>query len=263
MNFTATGTYGARFRHGDGANANYLPYNSTSYYTIDTSSNGKYTCNYPQETAFIWFNKHAFVIQQFNGSHMVTMGVFGYDASDANEYQYTQIGSAKHAPFASIHSYMRTSVWNTGSADNTTYERLFIGANSYLAPDNSVETATQGPSVNYHNSYSAADNNYYMSMTPNLYKNVYPLRTSTGHIHQLIPAYMDPHFNGDLTSYPFNGRFKTLYRTSDNIAAPGTTLTYDGTQYAVWMPWKSGSSHGSSNNVQNTCFLIPTTVDGS
>ena len=39
LNVTATGTYGLRFRAGDGNNANLAPYNSTSYYAVSTSTN--------------------------------------------------------------------------------------------------------------------------------------------------------------------------------------------------------------------------------
>ena len=102
-----------------------------------------------------------------------------------------------------------------------------------------------------------------MALNPLPVRNVYPLRTSTGHIHQLIPVYVDPHFNHDTAAYPFNGRMKTLYRTTDDIAAPGSLITHDGTQYAVWNVYKTGSSWGSANNIQNMCYLIPTTVGGN
>lgn len=259
--YTATGTYGCRFRVYDGASNYGLPYNSTSYYTYSSSTNYLYSCDYPNETAYIWANKHSFVIQQFNGSYMTCLGVFGHDASAANEYQYDQIGSARHGPFVSMGSYMYTSRWNTGNYDNTTYDQFWVGTQSYLNPGQSTGTSTN-LNTSYNLGYSDTTDSYYMSLTPQPWKNVYPLRTATGHVHQLIPVYADPHNCGDTSAYPFNGRLKSLYRTSDDIAAPGTTLTYDGTQYAVLMPYKCGGNPGGTINTQNMCYLIPTTVDG-
>ena len=260
--YVTTGTYGLRFRAGHGTGGNLQPYNSTSYYSVDTTANRKYFPNWPQETTLIWANKHSFVIQIYNGSYMTTLGTFGYDASAANEYQYDTIGSGKHGPFVSMGSHMRTSIWNTPNVDSTTYEMFWVGASTYLNPSQS-EQASTNISGSYHRGVNFTDNQFYMSLNPVPVRNVYPLRTSTGHIHQLIPVYADPHFNHDTASYPFNGRMKTLYRTTDDIAAPGSLITHDGTQYAVWNVYKTGSSWGSANNIQNMCYLIPTTVGGN
>ena len=259
---TATGTYGLRFRAGNGTGGNLQPYNSTSYYSVTTDANRKYHPNWPQETTLIWANKHSFVIQIYNGNYMTTLGTFGYDASAANEYQYDTIGSNAHGPFVSMGSHMRTSIWNTPNGDSTTYEEFWVGASTYLNPAQSVQAFTNR-SGSWHRGVNFNDNQFYMALNPLPVRNVYPLRTSTGHIHQLIPVYADPHFNHDTASYPFNGRMKTLYRTTDDIAAPGSLITHDGTQYAVWNVYKTGSSWGSANNIQNMCYLIPTTVGGN
>lgn len=260
--FTATGTYGFRARTSDGANTNLVPMNSTSYYSMTSSSNNKYTCNFPQETILIWANKHAFVIQMYNGTRMSTHGVFGYDASAGNQYQYDVLGSSAHAPFISMGSHMVVSRWNSGTYDNSTNDRFWIMANTYKAPDQSNESFTTIAGTDYHTGYSVGLGSAYMYMQPDIWSNCYPLRTSTGHTHQLIPQYVTGHHNSEATGYPFTGRLKTLYRTSDDIAPPGTIITYDNTDYAVFMPYKCGASSGNTNNTQNLCFLIPTTVDG-
>lgn len=263
--WTATGTYGTRFRYADGNGSNERPYNSTAYYTTGGSANQKYISDFPNETFLIWANKHAFVIQQFNTSYMTTMGVFGYDASSANEYQYDSIGNQRHGPFISLGSYMYTNRWNTGVADETAYDRFWVGANAFNAPDQSYQGVAaildNTSTTNVHGGYSVSLDNEYLYINPGIWQNVYPLRNATGHTHQLIPTYIG-HNNDDADSYPFNGRFKTLYRTSDDIAAPGASITFDGTTYANLMLYKTGAASGNAANTQNACFLIPTTVDG-
>lgn len=258
---TATGSYGLRFRVGDGVGQNLIPYNSTSYYAYNTSTDSFYDPNWSTEVTYIWANKHAFVIQQYNDAHMTTQGTFGYDASAANEYMYDNIGSQRHAPFVSIGSYMDLPRWNSAVKDLSGGDFFWVGASSYNTPDEDFQGSTP-LDVNYSLGWQRSDISYYMSIYPTPYKNVYPIKTATGHIHQLIPAYADPHHNHDQLSYMFNGRLKTLYRTSDDIAPPGSTLTHDGIQYAVWMPYKTGSSHNDGDNIQNACYLIPTTVGG-
>lgn len=262
---TAGGTYGLRFRVGNGGNDHLWPYDGTSSYTMSTSTNHDYDPDFGNETTLIWANKNCFVIQIANGTDMHTIASFSHSANAGNEFMYDMHSDAagEHGPFIEIASFMQVARWNTQVQENTTYDKFAVGTNTYISPTQQSQTNKH---TNYASSYSAgsaiSQQNHYMSLFPSPYRHMYPIRTATDYIHQLVPVYIEPHMNDDAEAYPFNARLNSLYRTTDDIGSPGSTITYNGTAYAVWMPWKSGDLSGNAGNKANTCFLIPKTVGG-
>ena len=263
---TAGGTYGLRFRVGNANEDHLWPVDSTSSYTMTTGSNQDYDPDFGNETTFIWANKNCFVIQIANGTDMHTIGSFSHAANAGNEFMYDMHTDAagEHGPFIEIGSFMQVTRWGTQVQENTTYDRFGVGTNTYMSP---TQASITNRHTNYASNYSAggtiSQDNHYMSLFPSPYRHMYPIRTATDYIHQLVPVYIEPHMNDDAESYPFNARLNSLYRTTDDIGSAGSSITYDGTTYAVWMPWKSGDFSGNNYNRANTCFLIPKTVGGN
>lgn len=251
---TATGTYGMRFRTYS-ANGSYgLPYNSNSYYAATTSSNDKFDVNFQQMTTHIWMNKNHFTIQVQSGTEVLTHGVWAGDAGDWSKYYYDNT-SSQYCPATVINSFYRKSVLDNITPDSTTYEHLHIGQ-QYALNTNNTTFSTPSYSQSYQQGYSQSTSQNYSTLNPLPYKNVRPLKTATGHNHQMIPVFLDPHFNSPTTGFDAFQRLKGLWRTSDNIDANAAEITFNSVKYNVIMLHKSGASLGNSNNTETGCYLI-------
>lgn len=251
---TATGTYGMRFRTGSANGSYQLPYGSTSYYAATTSSNDKFDVNFQQMTTHIWMNKNHFTIQVQSATEVLTHGVWAGDAGDWSEYYYDNTAS-QYSPATVINSFYRTSVLGTTTYDSTTYDYLHIGQ-QYGLNTNNTTFSYPTFSHSYQQGYSQNTNQNYSTLAPLPYKNVRPLKTATGHNHQMIPVFLEPHFNSTTTSFDAYQRLKGLWRTSDDIDANAAEITFNSVKYNVIMLHKSGGTSGNAANTENACYLI-------
>jgi len=99
-----------------------------------------------------------------------------------------------------------------------------------------------GYNFNYDESYS-----YYGTTLPEPRRRIFPLKSSTGTIHPLIPMVWFGHANGGANSGNFNtgdprvSRMLDMYRTSEETFQNGDIVTDNGVKYRV-LKWNKGGS---------------------
>lgn len=259
------GTYGIRGRTGNYNGANQFPVNSDIYYTISTSSNHKISGTLLYEPCIhIWLTPQWFCLQivrpestSNNSEH--TFGLFDYPTND----YVTSSFASNSLYYPGIHwSTATRNSYDSGDPSNPQCGIVF-GHSDYIAADGSNQTITEQSATSYNDGYSSTTNSKYMSPFPKPWINQWVSPTTTGAAHQKVPVYCEAGMNNQF-SFPMSTRLLGLHRTTDDFASTGTLVTVDGQQYAVMMSHKAGGPlYNSTVAIENACYLIPTTLNGS
>lgn len=258
--WSATGSYGFRLRTGNRSNGNLLPYPSTNYYqSAFTSSSYKTDFRPAYTTIFIWLEEDYMAIQavESNYNYSIFIGSFDQPRSEYAEYAFDQDSDFPCA--VTVSALCHTSYNNTV---NSSYNSIEVSTHDY-ADELGGNRAYPG---NYNAGYSyfsgfAFNEGYEMftiNPAPGCTVDQTPISGGVG--HQLIPVFSSNRGGGSsVGNYPIIARLKGLYRTSDEFASTGTSITYGGNNYRVCMMHKCGSTLGDAQNVINACYLLPVT----
>ena len=254
---TATGTYDWRARMASAGGTNLVPTNSTSGYTVTTSNTQTMDVDYNQvPTCFMWISESIFLIQIIDGNsaeNACSMGMFDYPKSDYDDWAYSSDTNTCPTIFMGD---VNVGQFNNATQSNT--DSYFVVSNStYLTSADAIQSASS-VSQSYHDTVTTHYGVNYLAIYPRAIHNITSLPLASGKAHQRIPVMLMP-YQGNTTSFPLFARLKDLYRTTDDIAQPGTLINYNGVEYAVWMFHKTGgATYNNSEATENSCYLIPT-----
>lgn len=86
--------------------------------------------------------------------------------------------------------------------------------------------------------------------------------------HVVMPVFAycpaSPNTTTNVNDAPqFYGQLPRFYRTTNNIAAPGTTITQDGIDYVVLTWHKTGGRTYNGQSYEDACYLVPKTAGDS
>lgn len=256
--WSITGTYGARLRVGNRNNANYTPYPSTSYYNTGSTTAAYKTDLVPANcTIFMWLEEDYMACQivDSNQNHSIFIGSFDQPRSEYADYVFDQDYDFANA--VTVSALCHQSYNNTY---NSSYNGFEIGVHDFIdqAQTQQAYLTNYSSGFNYFTSYSVNASYEIMTMYPPAWSVIDQVPTSSGVGHQLIPCFTSANAgNQSNGQYPIAARLKGLYRTSDEFAATGTSITYGGVNYRVCMMHKCGASSGNTYNTVNACYLLP------
>jgi len=262
---TRTGTYGVRgWLRGNTGGSSFPSFLSSNYAHSNVNFKIDHQNTVPGSTYWFWANPYncGFAFSSYNGSEYYMAGSFDHDITEYNKYVYDN-DDTQHPAAIYVAGVLQASTYYTSSY--TQYNNMMVGTTDYLGPDISTARGTTGMSGTnaLYGGNSTSYTSDYMSLCPTPYKNIYPLQYSTGTQHQIIPVFVDPHYNQDTQSYPVNGRLKYFYRTSDNFGPTGTLITSNGQQYFAVNIHKTGAGlYNDATAIQNAVYLIPTSIGG-
>ena len=258
--WSTTGTYQLRMRVSNKNDGNMMPYPSTAYGHAGQSSSNYYTDFVPANTTILmWLEEDYMAIQMLESSNQdaIFMGSFDHPRSEYAEQCF--LLDSEHSATVEVSALMNGTYNNIITP---TYDWFSITAHDYYDQ--------RGVNYAYPNNYSQLEpmrgyqitTSYeHLTLYPNAWLTMPQVPISGGSGHQLIPCFNSNNTAHDSEgNFPIFGRLKGLYRTTDNFAASGTSITYGGNQYRVCMMHRSGGVTNNADNVYNACYLLPVTV---
>lgn len=258
--WTISGTYGARLRVGNRSNNNMTPYPSTSYYNYGSTSSSYKTDLQPANcTIFLWLEEDYMACQivDSNQNHSIFIGSFDHPRSEYAEYVFDQ-----DSDFANAVTVSALNHQSYNNAYNSSYNGFEVAVHDYIDETGTAQAyfPNYNAGWNYFTGYSVSTSYEIGTLYPTPWTLLDQVSITSGVGHQLVPVFSQgARGNQSQGAYPIAGRLKGLYRTSDEFATTGTSITYGGVNYRACMMHKCGASAGNTYNTVNACYLLRVT----
>ena len=271
--------FGPRIRIGNGSGNNYHPINtgntSGDWWGTSATSNTQVIApvNAPQtiNRIFMYVTDYYFIMQFVRGNMIGTAGILDWQPSDSDNYAMSL--SANTYPGMRLFAFNRNNLGTFQTANSVDVFGMtqsdYINSAGYLKL-NQVGTANPGGNNNFSQQYNLGvgantANAPYSTFYPHpmMQVNPHPYASATT-INPVIPLQMMPHVNAaddaNTTSIEMAmwTQFPYIYRTTDNLGAPGDTIVYNGNNYALLVLNKTGGNNITDiNATRNACYLLP------
>lgn len=258
--WSTTGTYRLRMRVSNKNDGNMMPYPSTAYGHAGNSSSNYHTDFVPANTTILmWLEEDYMAIQMLESSNQdaIFMGSFDHPRSEYAEQCFSL--DSEHSATVEVSALMNGTYNNIITP---TYDWFSITAHDYYDQRGvNYSYPNNYGSIEQSRGYTVATNQEHLTLYPNAWLTMPQVPISGGSGHQLIPCFNSNNTGNQAAgNFPIFGRLKGLYRTTDNFAASGTSITYGGNQYRVCMMHRSGGAYNNADSAYNACYLLPVTV---
>ena len=221
----------------------------------------------------------SYVIIQFTegvGDVAYTFSIFDKDVTAFDEYAYSL--DSNYAPMVCMSNIINDFANTIGNSNdyNEGWTDI-VCASTHLRVDGTIHTRTRNFSDSNGELYAQAsffpyhytdnaDNNYNNTLTlmPFLGQAISRGTISGVDSHVVLPVFVTCAGSGlttnNTTTPMMHGQIPRFYRTSNELAAPGTTVTQDGIDYVVLALNYSGGQATNSANDGFSCYLVPKTA---
>lgn len=252
---------GVAWYAGTGAPSAFFDDTNTSYVNSSLPSSAGNIASWCARI-LMWINDYNFVIQFIgvDGS-MYTGGLFDYEHTASDTYAYSLNNNA--VPQIYMSSIWRNMTGNSPIAASNTCGIAF-GRGVYMQNNGTVSSSGTAWTTSTLDFHYGNQGNTASSLAPTIYPlprfTQYSAPLSSGTSHLIQPVYYFPGFNNGTSSSTGLGKLPNFYRTTDDIADSGETITDSGgTTYAVLRLHKT-KGYGAAdfaNQTPNACYLIP------
>lgn len=232
--------------------------NVNNYWTADTGTGQaeQYITDNPSyDRCLMYISDYWFVIQLYNGARVMTAGIMDFEDSSAD--QYTHSIDNVYTPQVNFEFDIQSM-----TSGLTSQQALYWGKNHYMMPTGSIQTGTSTYSVEQFLGNVTTISNYTATMSPTPRVPVNSAKISGGAGHFMIPVFFIGSAGNSTSSIVGTGKIPYFYRTTDDLAQGGDSVTLNAVEYAV-MPLHKTSGDGETTCTLQATYLVPKTIGGA